>query len=222
MGRHEAYKPTVSERANDSIDSWLSKRNLARPKLPRIKRGLFRPYLAFVAVVGLTAVNAVDPYSGSLTQAHAIDYSTDYLPENQQDLGTVVTPVEVKFTRGGFNIVTNADVPQLFVKDAGVPDPGSAKAFARKLGEQLGWGQDQYSCLVTLWERESNWRYNAENKGSGAYGIPQALPGRKMASEGNDWRTNPETQIRWGVKYILGRYKTPCTALSHSNDVGWY
>jgi hypothetical protein len=75
---------------------------------------------------------------------------------------------------------------------------------------------------VKLWERESNWNAYAQNKGSGAYGIPQALPGSKMASEGSDWATNAQTQIRWGVKYIAGRYKTPCTALLHSNNLGWY
>ena len=75
---------------------------------------------------------------------------------------------------------------------------------------------------MKLWERESNWRLNAMNKSSGAYGIPQALPGSKMASEGTDWMTNAQTQIRWGVKYINGRYKNPCTALLHSNVKGWY
>lgn len=223
MGRHEAHRANLGEKLNNSFDQWLLKHNLSRPRLPRVRSAIFRPYLAFMAVVGLTAVTVVDPYSGSLTEAQAIIYSSSmYAPEDSQQLELAVTEAEVKFTRGGFNIVTAKDTPSLFVEDAGVPDPGSAKAFARKLGLQLNWGQDQYSCLVKLWERESNWRYNAENKSSGAYGIAQALPGSKMASEGNDWRTNAETQIRWGVKYILGRYKTPCTALGHSNDVGWY
>jgi hypothetical protein len=115
-----------------------------------------------------------------------------------------------------------ASFQKIYVADAGTPDPGSAKAFAYSLSGQLGWGQDQYSCLVKLWTRESQWNVTANNSQSGAYGIPQALPGTKMASEGPDWATNPQTQIRWGVKYILGRYKNPCTALVHSNDLGWY
>jgi soluble lytic murein transglycosylase-like protein len=86
----------------------------------------------------------------------------------------------------------------------------------------FGWGIDQYSCLAKLWDRESNWRVNALNKSSGAYGIPQSLPATKMASEGADWLTNPETQIRWGIKYIKGRYGTPCGALAHSNKFNWY
>ncbi|MCY7287980.1 MAG: G5 domain-containing protein, partial [Cryobacterium sp.] len=73
-----------------------------------------------------------------------------------------------------------------------------------------------------LWNKESGWRVNAENSSSGAYGIPQALPGSKMATAGDDWQTNPATQIQWGLGYISGRYGTPCGAWAHSSDVGWY
>jgi soluble lytic murein transglycosylase-like protein len=86
----------------------------------------------------------------------------------------------------------------------------------------MNYGDDQYSCLVKLWDRESNWRHTARNQSSGAYGIPQALPGTKMATEGPDYMTNPETQIRWGVKYIKGRYGSPCGAVAHSDKLGWY
>ena len=100
----------------------------------------------------------------------------------------------------------------------GEPDPGSAQAVAR------GYVTDgnEYACLVKLWNRESNWNVYAHNASSGAYGIPQSLPGSKMASEGADWQTNPDTQIRWGLKYIAGRYGTPCSALAHSDSRGWY
>ncbi|MCA2218640.1 lytic transglycosylase domain-containing protein [Jidongwangia harbinensis] len=87
---------------------------------------------------------------------------------------------------------------------------------------QAGFDIEQFSCLNKLWERESGWNHKAENPSSGAYGIPQALPGDKMASEGSDWRTNPATQIKWGLGYIKGRYDTPCGAWGHSEDVGWY
>jgi uncharacterized protein YabE (DUF348 family) len=101
-------------------------------------------------------------------------------------------------------------------------DPGSAKAIGRALAAERGWGSGQFACLDRLWTKESNWRWNAENPSSGAYGIPQSLPGSKMASVGADWRTNPATQIRWGLGYIAGRYGTPCGAWSHSVAVGWY
>lgn len=102
------------------------------------------------------------------------------------------------------------------------PDPGSAQAIAYDMVRARGWGDDQFSCLVALWNKESGWRVNAYNRGSGAYGIPQALPGSKMGSAGADWETNPATQIAWGLGYIGGRYGTPCGAWGHSQSTGWY
>ena len=102
------------------------------------------------------------------------------------------------------------------------PNPGSAQAIAYEMVTARGWGDDQFACLVALWKKESGWRVNAYNKSSGAYGIPQSLPGRKMASAGADWETNPATQITWGLGYIKGRYGTPCGAWDHSQRKGWY
>jgi uncharacterized protein YabE (DUF348 family) len=102
-------------------------------------------------------------------------------------------------------------------------DPSSAKGIARQMMlDSYAWGDDQFACLVSLWERESGWRVNATNRSSGAYGIPQALPGSKMASAGADWQTNPATQIKWGLGYISGRYKTPCGAWEAFQQKGWY
>ncbi|GGD14542.1 lytic transglycosylase domain-containing protein [Nocardioides daphniae] len=96
------------------------------------------------------------------------------------------------------------------------------RGLARAIMGEFGFADSQFSCLDSLWTRESNWRWNADNPSSSAYGIPQALPGSKMASAGADWETNPETQIRWGLGYIAGRYGTPCAAWGHSESVGWY
>jgi len=85
-----------------------------------------------------------------------------------------------------------------------------------------GFEIDQFPCLNKLWNKESGWRTKASNSGSGAYGIPQALPGSKMGSVASDWRTNPATQIKWGLNYIEGRYGSPCKAWSHSQSTGWY
>ena len=90
------------------------------------------------------------------------------------------------------------------------------------MAANYGWGEDQFGCLVALWQKESGWNYQAYNSSSGATGIPQALPGSKMATAGADWQTNPATQIAWGLGYIAGRYGTPCGAWSHSQSVGWY
>jgi hypothetical protein len=98
-----------------------------------------------------------------------------------------------------------------------------AKAFARDLVlNTYGWNKSQASCLNQLWDRESHWNYKAHNYRSGAHGIPQALPANKMDVIATDWRTNPLTQIRWGLKYINSRYKTPCAALRTFHRIGHY
>lgn len=97
------------------------------------------------------------------------------------------------------------------------PTVAEAKQYARA---QLG--ARQFACLDALFQRESRWRVDALNKRSGAYGIPQALPGNKMRTAGKDWRTNPITQVKWGIKYIKARYGTACKALQHAYDIGWY
>ena len=108
------------------------------------------------------------------------------------------------------------------------PIPSSCKEFSGTRGigcslmVQEGFKMDQWPCLDKLWKKESGWNYKARNPSSGAYGVAQALPGEKMASEGADWRTNPATQIKWGLGYIKGRYDTPCGAWGHSQDTGWY
>ena len=96
------------------------------------------------------------------------------------------------------------------------------RSVAKLMLADHGWGASQFSCLNSLWNKESRWNYRAQNPSSGAYGIPQALPGTKMASAGSDWRTNPVTQIEWGLDYIADRYGTPCAAWGHSQSVGWY
>ncbi len=98
------------------------------------------------------------------------------------------------------------------------------RAAARALLPEFGFSDSQFGCLDKLWVGESNWRYTAENSSSGAYGIPQSLPGSKMATVASDWRTNPVTQIRWGLKYIKSSYGTPCGAWSawQSRSPHWY
>jgi hypothetical protein len=103
------------------------------------------------------------------------------------------------------------------------PNPGTAQSIAYSLLPAFGFSASaEFPCLDDIWSRESGWRYNAENGESGAYGIPQALPGSKMASAGPDWQTNVATQIRWGLGYIQGRYGTPCGAWSFWQAHGWY
>lgn len=97
-----------------------------------------------------------------------------------------------------------------------------AKEIARAMLSKYGWSEDQFPALEELWTRESGWDYKAENSSSGAYGIPQALPASKMATAGSDWRTNPTTQIKWGLGYIKGRYGSPNAAWRFWQSRHWY
>jgi len=96
------------------------------------------------------------------------------------------------------------------------------RSVAAAMVADRGWSSEQMSCLDSLWSKESGWQWDADNPTSSAYGIPQALPGSKMASAGADWETNPVTQIRWGLGYIEASYGTPCSAWSHSQANDWY
>jgi phage protein D len=102
----------------------------------------------------------------------------------------------------------------------GVTDP---KEMARQILEnKYGYGSNQFDCFNNIIMRESMWRVDATNPSSGAYGIPQALPGSKMATVASDWRTNPATQIIWGIEYMKDRYGSPCAAWSFKSANGWY
>ncbi|MCI9889374.1 DUF348 domain-containing protein [Micrococcales bacterium 31B] len=147
--------------------------------------------------------------------------------------GQVITSVDPTTPLPGATLGTNpdgtvstTDSPTTVAApsaNAFLQNPTEVKAFAKQLmASQYGWGDDQYQCLNNLWEKESNWRWNADNPSSDAYGIPQSLPGSKMAAAGADWANNGATQVRWGLDYIKGRYGVPCSAWGHSQRVNWY
>jgi hypothetical protein len=101
--------------------------------------------------------------------------------------------------------------------------PLGAKKVAKSiLLNEYGFSEKEYKCLNSLWNKESHWNYKARNKNSGAHGIAQALPASKMNVVSTDWRTNPVTQIRWGLRYISIRYETPCKALAKHKRSNYY
>jgi len=174
-------------------------------------------FLSFCFVVAVMFVNSVDPYSGATASPYfrmAVQSASD---RNGQAVFVSADGVQ----NAGRDVVS-IEKPVAVIPAAGTPDPDSAKAIGLKKVLERGWGVDQYDCLELLWDRESRWNASAVNSSSGAYGIPQALPGDKMASAGADWQTNPSTQIEWGLGYIEARYGSPCGAWAHSEDVGWY
>ena len=98
------------------------------------------------------------------------------------------------------------------------------RSVARSMLGTFGWSDSQWGCLEQLWTGESGWNYQAANASSDAYGIPQALPGSKMGTVAADYRTNPVTQITWGMQYVKASYGSPCAALGswNSRSPHWY
>src|SRR5713101_1280443 len=112
---------------------------------------------------------------------------------------------------------------------SGLPTTGGGNkaaniAIGRTMAAKFGWTGSQFDALISLWDSESGWNQNAYNQGSGATGIPQSLPGSKMASAGADWRTNPVTQMKWGMMYIRQVYGTPQNAYNQwlGRSPHWY
>lgn len=196
--------------------------------------GVFATFAAMgfvVASVGPTGMaladaNAAETSSVSLFASSVEDVQVRLVP-------TDAAPAEpVSLDRGNYTVYVKPKpkpvTPASVSTGSGwqppfvTPDPGSAQAIAYRMVMARGWSDAEFGCLVALWNKESGWRVNAHNRSSGAYGIPQSLPGSKMASAGADWQTNPATQITWGLGYISGRYGTPCGAWDHSVRTGWY
>ncbi len=193
--------------------------------------------LAAVAVVGAllgagaVAQQTVAP-SGTLdskSQANLLSASETTAPVSAPSDAAITfadpaisSTTSAKPTTAPLQAAAGSVTPASSTPPAPVDDPAAAKAFAAGELASFGWGADQMQCLSLLWQRESEWLTSAENASSGAYGIAQSLPAEKMASTGTDWATNHETQIRWGLDYISGRYGSPCGAWGHSESVGWY
>ncbi len=175
------------------------------------------PAFSFVISVAMVLVTVIAPDTPALASG----------PQGERALAVIqVQQVQhsggemASIVRDNYGATSAPKAPP--APSAAAPDPGTAKAIAYGLLQARGWGDDEYSCLVALWERESHWNASANNPSSGAYGIPQALPGSKMASAGADWQTNPATQITWGLGYIAGRYATPCGAWEFFGSHNWY
>ena len=187
--------------------------------------------IAFLAAIGFFLVNIVDPYSGAVASPDFASHSR-FLNQKVQALSVSSDAVGATLARDSFSskaapkpkpvvVSSSSSDATAAAPAAGTPDPGSAQAYAKSTLAAQGMGTDQYDCLVALWNRESGWNVYAQSS-TGAYGIPQALPGSKMASAGADWATSYVTQITWGLGYISGRYGTPCGAWDHSQSTGWY
>jgi hypothetical protein len=161
-------------------------------------------------------LSAPDPETDALKEAATQAYKAAELKAAREGKDALDV-IEIKKKAPGGDGFPPANFPP-----GSDPSPGSNKATAKSMLASAGFGLDQWGCLESLWMKESGWNERAMNRYSGAYGIPQSLPGTKMASAGADWQTNAATQIKWGLGYIKGRYGTPCAAWGHSQAKGWY
>lgn len=212
-------------------------RNVAEPTLRQAPRKALRTGLVMtstaVAVTGISVGGGLLGSGGSVTPsaqdlgrttgtsgvsggsaaAGAAPLRRAPVVSRSEDRRTAADPAKVDAlsTQSGPARTASVDISEA--------DP---KTIARAMLGQFGFGADQFGCLDSLWMKESGWNPSAQNASSGAYGIPQALPGSKMASAGADWATNPATQIEWGLGYIQDRYGSPCGAWAHSQSNGWY
>lgn len=172
------------------------------------------PVFASLTTLAFVLVSAMPPISSAEAEALA--------PAAPDSGGQSIVVAGERTGTAGRGDYTVTEAPKNTAPASGIPDPGTAQAIAYEMVMARGWDTNEYDCLVALWNRESHWNVYAHNPTSGAYGIPQSLPGDKMATAGADWKTNPKTQITWGLGYIAGRYGTPCGAWAHSELKGWY
>ena len=145
------------------------------------------------------------------------------LPDELEERPLAIRPESTDAVYGGFSLKASSKI-SLFSSELALVStmsrqvemartPWGAKKVAKAiLIDEYGYEEKEYSCLNRLWTKESHWNYKAHNYRSGAHGIPQALPAIRMEVIASDWRTNPVTQIRWGLRYIDIRYDTPCKA----------
>lgn len=167
------------------------------------------------ASASLASSKVGQPDAGSDTRpsVSAADLSDRVVTASRSDRRTSVDAVK----KSTLNQDSGGQVTE--TEDLTTQDP---RTIARAMLPSFGFGSDQFSCLDALYNGESGWNVHADNPSSSAYGIPQALPGAKMASAGSDWENNAATQIRWGLGYIKNSYGTPCGALSFKQGHNWY
>jgi hypothetical protein len=170
------------------------------------------------------AITAATVLSGTAASAHTTFSSANSTAPAQARLGVVIqqgAASRVAVSPGSAISPASSGEPAVTTVSEFSEPSGSPEEIAQQMLASFGWS-GQFSCLEPLWAHESGWDVTAENPVTGAYGIPQALPGSKMASAGPDWQTDAATQIRWGLEYIQSTYASPCAAWSHEEADGWY
>lgn len=215
-------RPAISGVRARGEDSWLRPANAGGSlKIERTKRFIVTAMVTSMTLLGGVAVAWADTSSAPSATADLTALPDG--PTTELDLSTSV-PEAALFAASAAEVSTQVSPRILALRQIALAKkPWGARSVAKVIAKKkFKWGSTQFACLNNLWTKESGWRYRAHNSRSGAYGIPQAHPGSKMASVARDWRTNPVTQIHWGLKYIDSRYNTPCSAWSKFKRSNWY
>jgi hypothetical protein len=228
----------VTRLTNDPVRSGPVSLPVRRRSRGRLVLSLF----AILASAGIALVTVTDPYAGATAapfyqkpvlvkasgvQRYKIDGGYVVVDVRRDSFKVVAAPKAApapSTTTAGSSSAGSSSAASGTASSGGASyttPVGVAQTFAAKAVAAKGWAPSEFSCLVSLWNRESGWNTHAANP-SGAYGIPQSLPGSKMASAGGDWQNSYQTQITWGLGYISGSYGSPCGAWGHSNAYGWY
>jgi len=175
--------------------------------------------------------------SSALPSAYGLEFPMTSAVEIESDatiLASAINPIDSAAALYGSINLASTPVGAMFSSDLALVSAisasvemartatGAKKVAQAILTQEYGFNESQFECLNSLWTKESHWNYKAHNYRSGAHGIAQALPAEKMSVVGTDWRTNPVTQIRWGIRYITMRYDTPCKAWSKWKSHRYY
>ncbi|MGT2426616.1 aggregation-promoting factor C-terminal-like domain-containing protein [Amnibacterium kyonggiense] len=215
------------------------------PVRPRSRGRFVLGLFAILASAGIALVTVTDPYAGA-TAAPFYQQPVLVKATGVQRYKIAGGYVDIDMTRDGYKVVDaqqQQPAPKAAAAAGGSSSSssggggsssaagasgasfttpvGTAQTYAAQAVASRGWAPSEFSCLVNLWNRESGWNTHAANP-SGAYGIPQSLPGSKMSAAGPDWQNSYQTQINWGLGYISGSYGSPCGAWAHSNAYNWY
>jgi hypothetical protein len=228
--------PTRPTRPGKHAARHSTKSLFPRPDRPSARRSLRRLGATTIALAAVVTAGAAGDGVGAGTPSNGRDPSSVALDlpstDPQSDLvaeregrGAEVSRSAVRTSLaeqrdhvGGFD----ADRTGAHTARAQSTVPEDPRDIARQMLAEYGWEQYEFGCLDELWISESDWEFDATNPTSGAYGIPQALPAGKMSTAGSDWRTNPATQIEWGLWYIDNSYGTPCAAWEFKQANNWY
>ncbi|MDX1765727.1 MAG: G5 domain-containing protein [Candidatus Saccharimonadales bacterium] len=218
----------------ETVGEVLSENNIEVRDSDKIKPAVDKPVKK-----GMT-IKVINVGTKVVAEEETIPFGTDIINDTSLPMGTSkvntagqngvrLTTYEVVYHNGKEvsrkkvqTIVKQQPTNEVRVVGSQVPDGNSNAQIGRQMAANRGWKGAEWGCLYQLWDHESHWNHLAANPSSGAYGIPQALPGSKMGSVGSDWATNPATQIQWGLDYIAGRYGTPCGAYNFFQANNWY